>query len=437
MGFLRKCLAVFLGVLAALAPGAARAEPALHASPALTLDDLVRAVRRRSAALQEAQLDVELADAAVQQSRLLGNPELDLGWGTIPLGKPNPPDLPSPMRNIPNYTVGLSYTFLVGKRAPRRRLAEAQKEAAQASYGVASLEQALGLARAVGRLATVKLRQEGQKGLSEQGKDSLALAKIRLEAGQGTALDVDRLEVELGRIEQQALGAEGDERAALAACAALAGGECVPFESGAEARQFLQQWLDRASRLEGDVEQRPDIAAIEAQRRSAEQEGALARAAGKPDFTLRFGYTYDTFLVSGNQLHSLALQLSFPLPIFDRGQAQLAAASARQSRLAAVRDRVVAAERARIEPLRRALQTQRQRQEAISGKLLPRARAALLDLERASNNRLLPVTEVIQSRRTIQELLLEEADSFDDALQVALDLFAALPPPGALSPRSP
>ena len=417
-----------LAVWILLASPGAHADTTLQASSGLALPDLLRMVRQRSAALQSELLGVELAGAEVQQSKLLGNPLLDLGWGTIPLGTPNPPELSSPMRNIPNYSVGLSYTFLSGKRGPRRQIAEAQRDAARASYGATALEQALALGRTLGRLATIKLRQEGQKGLLEQGRDSLSVARSRLDAGQGTALDVDRLEIELGRIEQQAQGADGEERAVLASCAALAGGACAPFENAAEARAFLQSWLDQASRLDGDVEQRPDLHAIDAQRRAAEHEGALARAAIKPDLTFRLGYTYDTFFVSGNQRHSLSFQLAFPLPTFDQGQAQIAAAGARQARLASIRQRVVSAERARIEPLRRSLLAQRQRQGSITSRLLPRARAALVDLERAASGRLLAVTEVIQARRTINELLLEEADSLDDAFQVALDLFALIPP---------
>ena len=53
-----------------------------------------------------------------------------------------------------------------------------------------------------------------------------------------------------------------------------------------------------------------------------------------------------------------------------------------------------------------------------------RARAVVDDLERAANSRLLPFTDVIQARRTLDELLIEEADSYSDAFQTAVDLMA-------------
>lgn len=435
MTFLRRCGVTLTALFLILNARNANAEAIFAPTPEMTLSDLSQAIRQRSPAVLAEQLNVDLAEAEEQQSRLWGNPELDLGWGTIPIGPSNPPDLRHPMLHIPSYSVGVSYTFLVGKRGPRIKRAQALKEAAVAGHEAATLEQTLVLAKVLGQMATSKLRQEGQKGLIEQEKGSLAVARSRLDAGQGTPLDVDRLEIELGRMEQQTLGVEGDERAALASCSALVGGSCVSFANESDARAFLQRWIDQASKLMGDIERRADLRALEAQRRAAEREGELAKASSKPDFTLRFGYTYDTFVASGSQNHSLSLQLAFPIPLFDQGQAWYAATSARKSRLETIRKRTIDAELARVEPLRRTLDVHRQRQIAISTRLLPKARAVLSDLDRVTSSRLLSVTEAIQAHRTINELLIEEANSFSDAYQAALDLFSVLPPSSEMTSR--
>jgi outer membrane protein, heavy metal efflux system len=413
-------------------PGAPSTQPMASAPPAgvfvprasLELVGLTRLVARRSAQVQTEQLNLDLAGAEVQQSRLLNNPVLDAGWGTIPIGTTNPSDLPSPMLNVPNYSLGVSYTFPLGKRGPRLRRAQAMEQGARASVTATARAEAIELSRTLGALATTNMRIEGLRGLIEQGKVTISLAKSRLDAGFGTPLDVDRLELELSRVEQQVLSNESDSHAALANCASMVGTQCGPFSDGAEARAFLSAWIVRAEAAGGSIEERPDIRALDAQRRAAAAEADWARAQAIPDPTVRVGYVYDTFLISGAQRHSLNLSLSLPLPLFDRGQAQVRAAEARRTRLEAQRSRIVETARVRAESLRRALGVQQRRVATISDKMLPRARAVLADLERAANNRLLPFTDVIPARRTVNELLIDEADSFGDAFQTAVELLA-------------
>jgi hypothetical protein len=62
---------------------------------------------------------------------------------------------------------------------------------------------------------------------------------------------------------------------------------------------------------------------------------------------------------------------------------------------------------------------------------LPQARAVLSDLEKAVENRLLPMSQVIQARRVVSELYIEEADSCGDAYVAALELFREIPAEGA------
>jgi cobalt-zinc-cadmium efflux system outer membrane protein len=50
------------------------------------------------------------------------------------------------------------------------------------------------------------------------------------------------------------------------------------------------------------------------------------------------------------------------------------------------------------------------------------------DLQRAASGRLIPFTDVIQARRTLDELLVEEADSYSDSFQTSVDLIAEMGP---------
>lgn len=389
---------------------------------------LVSIVRRRVPALQTDLLAVELARADVRQARLLGNPIFDATWGTIPIGETNPAGLDAPLANVPSYTVGVSYTFPLGKRGPRLERAEALAEGAGHVADASARARALDLARVLGRIAVTRLRIDGLRGVAAQQRAVLDIARTRLTQGFGTPLDIDRLEIDVSRNEQQVLVAEAEEQAGITACAVYVGAPCRAIGSADDARALVFAWTRRAAEAAPRVANRPDVLALGAFERASIAEADLARAQAIPDPTVRVGYTHDRFVTAGNQQNSLSLTLSVPIPIFDHGLAQREAAEARRSRLALQRSLTLSTSITRVATLRELLRLQQKRQEAIE-KTLPRARAMLDDLQRAANSRLLAFTDVIQARRTLDELLVEEADSYSDSFQTAVDLLAELGAP--------
>lgn len=401
--------------------------PAFTPTAAMDLSALEELVSRRAPSLEQAALDVDLARADVRQSRLLLNPSLDASWGTIPVGETNPPGLRSPMANIPNYGLGVGYTFEIGKRGPRIDRALALERAAKESLRASARAQAIELARLLGVLATSTLRLAGVRGIVESGKKAIALAEERLASSFGTPLDIDRLRIEVARNEQQVLSAESDRAEALAACSALVGAPCRSFTSEAEAKGFLATIIDRVAAPLGPPEDRPDVRALAAAKSAADAELSLARAQAIPDPTVHVGFTHDTFLTSGAQGNSLNLSVSLPIPIFDHGQALADAAQAKRDRAAAQRAKLLEASRARLPALSDRLAAQRARKDALSSSVIPRALAVLRDVEAAAANRLLSLADVIQARRAVAELLVEEADSYADAFDAALEIAAERP----------
>jgi outer membrane protein, heavy metal efflux system len=442
----RACAALAAAFFAA--HGAAAAAPErgpFRPSAALDLAALTRLVVERTAELQQDRLALDLARAEAEQSRLYENPTLDATWGTIPIGETNPPGLSSPFARVPNYNVGLSYRVLIGKRGPRQDRADALARGARASLEAGGRERALELAHALGTAATMALRLEGLRGQVEQGERSLAVARARVAAGGGTPLDVDRLALENGRAGQQLLAAEADRDRALAACAGLLHERCAGFGGRDDALAFLTAWLGRAASARGSPEARPDVRALAHYEQAAAAELRFAEAQAIPDPTFRVGYVHDRFVLSGAQMNSLNVGVSLPLPFFDHGQALAYAARARAERLSAQRERIVASAHARVESLRSALETQRRRLGLLEADLLPRSRGVVSDLERATETRLLPTTDLIQARHALNDLLIEEADAYGDAFELSLDLLAQFatppaadrdePPPPPTAPR--
>lgn len=397
----------------------------------LKLEELMQLVAQQDPTLQQELLAIDGARAQVRQSRLWENPVLDAAVGTIPLGTPNPPELPAPLSNVPNYGVGLSLHPDLARRPQRQGQARAQLGAAQAQLRASVRERALELARVLGALAVTALRLDAKRGLAEQAREALRIAQIRVESGYNAPLDASRAEIEQLRLEEQTLALEGELTAALASCAEYLGTRCQPFASSQEARDFLVGWprqaADQGVPSPAALEQRPSLQVLLAQRMAAEADERLARAQLVPDPTLRLGYLYDTFVASGNQLHSLNVSLALPLPIFDHGQAAAQAAAARVYRLETERQRRATAAQAHIEALRASLFLQQRRLETLRNKTLPRARAILSDLVRAFELRTLRLTELLQARNTLDELLLAEADTLSDSFNTALDLLGQLP----------
>lgn len=404
-----------------------RASVEFTPSPQLSLPDLEQLVAARSSLVVQAEGEVDLARAEQRQSHLWENPVLDGAWDTIPIGELNPPGLERPLDRVPNYSVGLSYTFLLGKRGPRQERAAALLESARLAKASLTRQSALELSRVLGEQASILLRMEGLRSLAEEGAEALLLAEARVDAQFGVPLEADRLRIEVERTRQLLLDAEGDLYATLAECSSLLSQVCRPFGSTEAAKQFLSLWIEGLRQVEGEVEQRPDIRQLDAERAVAKAELAYARALSIPDPTVRIGYVHDRFLFSGNQMNSVNVGVSLPLPVFDRGQAQKQAADARHRRASELkRQRVLSAESS-LKALRSRIELLVRQQKKLQVDILPRARAVLLSLEKAAEGQLVPMTDVLQARRTLSELLLEEAENYRSAFEAALHLAAELP----------
>ncbi len=422
------------GVLVALSVGClvtlpcrTRAEPPstsdeFHPSAELDLAALSRAVRDHSPALQQDHLAVDLSQSDARQSRLIDNPVLDAAVGTIPLGTANPSDLPNPLQNIPNYGVGLSIHPDLARRGARIERASHLVEAADAQRRASVRAQALSLLRSLGDLAIASLRQSADVRLVTQSRSALALARDRVRTGFGPPLDADRAEIELLRLEQQVAADQGDILAAQAMCGQFVGSRCATFPDEAEARRFLARWFSRAETMPPRIETRPDLLALTALQAAACAEERQAYSQRIPDPTIRVGYLYDRFVASGNQQHSMSVSLSTPLALIDHGQSGIQAAQSRARRFAEQKRLTIRSSEVRIDSLKRALMTQRQRLGTLQEQVLPRGQAILRDVRRAFEARAVPLTDLNQAQRALDELLLQEATTLGDLFRLSVDL---------------
>jgi len=371
----------------------------------------------------DARSAVRAASAETTRSQLLPNPSFDATWGTIPLGATNPPALQSPLTSVPYYSLGVSQPFEIGKRQPRKNIAIANVEVAQAQARDSYAARFFDLLESIGRIAQAQSRATAYEALVAASEGLLKLQRARASKGDIAVLDLTRAEVEQQRLLVAQSTVQLEMAQAQADCATIAATECQAFASGDAARAWLrkvatmplpQQW---SSEVEA---RRADFRALAANSRAAHALVEFGRAMRLPDVAARLGYTYDQFTVSGNQAHSLALSLQIGLPVFSHGQADLQAAAGQLERVQAVRlSRTVAG--------RLALQAAGQRRQlSLSRALqieeaLAKAADVLAALTEAMRRGSASLGDVLMARRAHQELLLERLELDTATFAAVLD----------------
>jgi outer membrane protein, heavy metal efflux system len=381
----------------------------------------------------DARQAVGQAAAEVTRARKYPNPTLDFSWGTIPVGPSNPPDLHDPIGNIPNYNVGISELVELFKRTPRLAATRAELDTARAVSLSVLGSQFFALLDAIGRIAEQQARAAVLGAQVRAGERLLELDQARASKGDIAAMDVDRTAVEHARLVAAREAAETAVESARRECAEIIAASCPRFESGVAARRFLRTvaGVDLPSSLPGAFDQqRPDIAALDAALNAAHERVTLAERHVIPDVTVRFGYTYDTFVVAGNQRQSVGLGVQVPLPVLDQGQADLEAATALLARARAARASLVESARLTFDSATRERQLVVRRIQHMRG-ALAKARTLRDAVEGAARAGGVSQVDVLLARRTYQELLLERTDLDAAAYAAVLKIRQA----AALFPR--
>ena len=262
------------------------------------------------------------------------------------------------------------------------------------------------------------------------------LFRARAAKGDLAPIDADRIEVEHLQLVNARDKAASDLETARAACATLTGHPCTPFDSPQATRAFLDAAVTRALPTDwsdGLEAQRPDLAALGAAIQAARDRETLAHRRAIPDVTARLGYMYDTFVASGNQ--SLGVGIQVPLPVFDRGQADLQAAAAALARAARTRDVLVETGRLGLAAAtrQRTLMQERLRKLAAA---LDKARGVRDSLDAAQHRGGASLIDVLLARRAYQELLRDQIDVLGEAFAHTLgirQLAGVFPRPAALA----
>lgn len=173
------------------------------------------------------------------------------------------------------------------------------------------------------------------------------------------------------------------------------------------------------------VVERPDVKSLAASEEAARAAGDLARARALPDPSLRVGFVYDTFTVSGNQNKSVSVGVSFPLPVFERGRADQSEAEAARWAARRGRERALAQAEVELPLLLQQMDVLRARRTRTRESILPSAQGIVDRISKAVAAGGAPLQDLLQARRTLGDLLGDAADLDLAAFETSLAILRA------------
>ncbi len=303
-------------------------------STPLTLEQALARVTSQSPQRQAALAQVEGARAAARFAGAWPNPFVDVraenwtfgSWRWSPsTDRPGSPALDA-------FVVLSQPIELGGKRSARRAIGEAELKSAEAA--LAQVERSLLLDTTRLFLDVVRGR-ETLKALEQNRDDLNGLQRAmgaRVREGMAAASDLAKFQAETARLETQTLRARIDLGRSVSSLGAILGLDWrLTADQLVEPAGVTLPAGDIAAQIARAVERSPEVTAAAAREMRAAQALALERARRVPDTTISGGYKRTDGFDTG------VLGVTLPLPLFDRNQRGVAAATG-ESR-AAVQER--------------------------------------------------------------------------------------------------
>jgi len=262
-------------------------------------------------------------------------------------------------------TVGLSQLIeLGGKRAKRIELAQRAREVAAWDYEVVRADVLAETAKAFYAVVAAQEQLRLAEELGALARQTVETVKARVDAGKVSAIELSTAEVELGAVllDVERVRHQLDiSRISLAACW---GASVAEFESAAGVLGKPEP-LPSLESLREEIALLPDLARWVAELSQREAAIAAERANARPDLTVfaglrstgigsrgeeqlgisgdgGIGYSRSSVAPRDSREHSLTLEASIPLPLFNRNQGRvreeehLAAKAAEERRAAEV-----------------------------------------------------------------------------------------------------
>jgi cobalt-zinc-cadmium efflux system outer membrane protein len=374
------------------------------ASSVLSLQQVLQAARQSPDVLA-AQRALNAARADVLTANRAPAPTLSAGMSSIDLQNGTGGGSFWSQKRI-DKSLGLDWTWERGnKRALRTEAAERSAKAAQADSQDALLMQQIGAQAAFYDLLAAQQRLQAVQAIGQSAAQLARSAQLRLKAGDLSAQDAARTQIEAERARADEQSAALDRQQAAWALSQWTG---LPVPAGGW--QVQGEWpastADTAQTdalLETLVEQRPDV--IAARERVAAAQAALQSAQALRQADPSVGTSFDHF--PGTSTRLLALRISVPLNGWDRFDGEIARALAQEEQSRDLLQKTLLQARADLGALVQAWQASAQRLKIFENNILPQATQVAAQAETAYSKGGLTLTDLLDARRTLKTTQLE------------------------------
>jgi outer membrane protein, heavy metal efflux system len=411
-----------------LAQGAlARAEDAGAAKVKTLLADpgqLAGWLRARDPMAESAREKVLAARELGQQARVLPNPQLQTAAGGLTLGTTNPGGLG--LGETTNFQIGVGELFELGKRGPRRNAADLRaREAGETATG--ALGARLGDATAaLGRLAYVASKRDVVAANLTAAKQLRDLEKTRLDKQDLSALEFARIELDTEALELQLGRAEAELTGALAVCSAALYAPCDAAGLDPEALDAGAPLPEALPASDDAIAHRPIREASRLEAQALGWDATLAHNRRIPDVTLGAAYLLDNLTVAGNQHQQLIFSAAIPLPIFDRGDHDAAAARANARAIEAEDHAAIAEAHGAVAGLLAQRTTLQATLHKLETEAVPKSSQIIVQTRLSFDRGQARLADLLLVERAHRDLLLEVLDTRFDLFTVRAQLRQAL-----------
>ncbi len=338
----------------------------------LTLEEAIRLAIARNPSIEAARNEIEALEGDSVAARKRLNPALSFAEEDFPVRR-------NPGRFFGAQEITLRFDYEIeggGRRQLRATSAQQAVEAQQLAYQDQVRRVELEVKRAFSRMVLAKSSLETSRSILEQAQRMIDLNRVRLKQGDISALDLNRIEVEKLRFQDDVFQADlmlRDSRSALLAllnapdlsrdvdvAGVLAVGDEIP-EAGLPPRAPLNELFRIA------LEKRPDAAAALRQKSRADTETQLQHAIRSPNVTVGGGYK------RVGPDNSFVLGVTVPLQVFNRNEGGILRARAEQRRSANLEAALQKQIQLEVQQAYNAVEVNRQRVEYIRTQHLRKA----------------------------------------------------------------
>ncbi|MEO8492722.1 TolC family protein [Pseudomonas sp.] len=350
----------------------------------LTLDSALQTAFANNPDLAAAQWEIEIAAGGRQQAGLIPNPVAS--W-----------DAEDTRRNSRTTSIKLSQTLeLGGKRGARIDVAERAQDAA-----TLTLEQRRNGLRAdvidgyYGALRAQERLELAQRSLAlaERG---LVVAKGRVTAGKSSPVEATRAQVELSQIRLELNRAQIGLTDAYRRLAASTGSATLDFQTVATQSPATPP-LPPTAQLLARLEQTPELRLAELKILQSEAGVGLEKAQRIPDLDVSVGSQYD----AGVRERVNLVGVSMPIPLFNRNQGNVLAASRRVDQSRDLRNATELRLRTEIRQAMDLWQTANTEVLAFNQQILPAAQRAVDSATRGFELGKFNFIDVLDAQRTL------------------------------------